>query len=131
MPEPTHEDAVILVQLAQLGLQANGPQARNWVWSDAFVPEYEEFKRRYPAGSDGFALLTAAATYYETIATLWKHRLINEELVFDWLSIRAVWERVRGVLVGQREEFGEPRLWENFEAMARAQAPAPVGHVAG
>ena len=60
------------------------------------------------------------AAWYETIGTLWKHGLINEELLFDWLYITGMWERLGPILVAMREST--PSLWENFEAMAEAQA---------
>jgi len=47
--------------------------------------------------------------------------LINEELLFDWLAAYLVWDRVKGFALGQREESGEPRIYENFEALAKAQ----------
>ncbi len=43
------------------------------------------------------------------------------ELLFDWLAIGAVWERTKSYAVAWREETGEPRMYENFEAMAIAQ----------
>ncbi len=32
-----------------------------------------------------------------------------------------VWERIKGFALGLREVAGDPRLYENFEAMARAE----------
>jgi hypothetical protein len=56
----------------------------------------------------------------KTIGTLWKHGLINEELLFDWLYVGGMWERLKPILVAMRET--SPQLWENFESMAEAQA---------
>ena len=57
----------------------------------------------------------------ETIGALWKHGLLHEDLLFDWLWVSGVWERVKGLALAQRQEFGEARLWELIEAMAQAQ----------
>ena len=46
----------------------------------------------------------------------------HETLLFDWLSLGMVWDRVKGPLLRGREESGVPALWENFEAVAKAQA---------
>jgi hypothetical protein len=54
----------------------------------------------------------------ESIATLTKHRLLSDELVLDWLWIEGIWARVAPAALRQRERFGEPRLYENFEALA-------------
>jgi hypothetical protein len=126
MAEPTREDAQLVVQLATLFAQSGARAATSWIWSDEFVSDHEEFKAKYPPGSEGFDRITMAAGFYETIGTLWKHQLINQELLFDWLAMEPIWNRMKPVLLGMREEMGEPRLWENFEAMVEASVPARV-----
>ena len=42
-------------------------------------------------------------------------------MLFDWLAIDAVWGRTKSYALAWREETGEPRMYENFEAMANAQ----------
>jgi hypothetical protein len=124
MAEPTREDAQLLVQLATLFAQGGMREASSWVWSEEFVPDHDEFKERNPAGSTGFDRVMTVAGFYETIGTLWKHKLISEELLFDWLTMEPIWNRMKPVLLGMRDEMGEPRLWENFEAMVVASVPA-------
>jgi hypothetical protein len=120
MAEPTKEDAQLVVQLAQLGTQMVHPQARGWIWSDQFVSDPEEFREKYPPGTVESDYVTGMAGWYETIATLWKHELLNEELLFDWLYVRGMWERLKPILVAMRSNT--PQLWENFEALAEAQS---------
>jgi hypothetical protein len=122
MAEATKEDAQLVVQLAQLGTQLVHPQARGWIWSDAFVSDPDEFHEKYPPGSAEFDYVGGMAAWYETIATLWKHGLLNEELLFDWLYVTGMWERLKPILVAMRHNT--PQLWENFEALAEAQATA-------
>jgi hypothetical protein len=55
----------------------------------------------------------------ESIGTLTKHGLLNLELVNDWLWLEGIWSRVGPAALRQRERFGEPRLYENFEALAK------------
>lgn len=127
MAQPTKEDAQLLVQLARLGADMNLGEANGFLWSDEFVGDYDEFKQKFPAGSDGAQRVAAIAAFYETVATLVKNNLISEELIHDWLGSNLVWSRLGKILVGQREESGEPRLWENFEALAAARlATAPA-----
>ena len=118
MSDATHEDAVLVVQLAQLYAQLGGAKAAGFVWSDDLPSSWDDFKKKHPPGSEEMAHIQNLAGFNETVATLWKHGLINEELLTDWLAIRATWERLRPILVGMREDAGEPRLWENFEALA-------------
>jgi hypothetical protein len=45
--------------------------------------------------------------------------LLNRELLFDWIAVAMVWNRIKGFALGARKEAGEPRLYENFELMAK------------
>jgi hypothetical protein len=38
--------------------------------------------------------------------------------VEDWLWVDGLWSRVAPAALKVREKFGEPRLFENFEALA-------------
>ncbi len=46
----------------------------------------------------------------------------QDDLLFDWLAVSAVWERIKGYALGVRQGAGNPRLYENFEALAAANA---------
>ena len=121
MAKPTYQDASLLLQMAQWGAASGVQDAANWMWSDAFNEDFDEFQENYPPGSDGFAKARTICAWYETLGTLRKHDLFNEELLFDWLLVSGVWDRIQGFALGLREQIGDPRLFENFEAMAKAQ----------
>ena len=121
MAKPTYQDATLMVQLAQWGSVSGVTEAVNWMWSDQFIPEHAEFVEKYPPGSEGFASASKICGWFETIGTLYKQGLFNEELLFDWLAVHLVWDRIKGFALGWREHTGELRLYENFEAMAEAQ----------
>jgi hypothetical protein len=116
----TKEDAQLVVQLARLGTQMADPRARGFIWGPDFISDPKEFFEKHPPGSPEWDYVGGVAAWYETIGTLWKHGLIAEELLFDWLYIVGMWERLKPILVAMREST--PQLWENFEAMADAQA---------
>jgi hypothetical protein len=124
MADPTHEDAQLVVQLAQLGTQMVHPQARGWIWSDEFVSDPQDFWETYPPGTVQFDYVSGVAAWYETVATLWKHGLLEERLLFDWLYVTGIWERLGPILLEMRKST--PQLWENFEALAKAQSGALV-----
>jgi hypothetical protein len=127
MAEATKEDAQLVVQLATLGTQMAHPRARGWIWSDKFSSDPGEFFEKYPPGSDEFDYVGGVSAWYETVGTLWKRGLLNEELVFDWLYVAGIWNRLKPILLAMREESKTDRLWENFEAMAEAQVGALSG----
>lgn len=120
MTQPTQQDATLLLQISQLAATNGISEASNFMWSDKFIPEYDKFNQKYPPGSHESGLVRKIAVHYETIGTLWKHGLINEDLLFDQILVRAVWDRMRGLVIGEREKSGEPALGENFEAMGLA-----------
>lgn len=95
--------------------------AANWLLSDEFIPNYAEFVDKHPPGSEGFSKVSKICMFGETVGTLYKHGLLNEELLFDWLAVSLMWERVEGFALGQREQVCLPGLYENFEAMTKAQ----------
>src|SRR3990172_7343566 len=122
MAKPTYRDAALMLQLAQNSAALGLPKAASWLWSDEFIPDYAEFVKKYPRGSEGSVNAANMCGFYETVGTLYKHGLLNEDLLFDWLAISAVWDRLKGFALGVRQEAGNLRLYENFEAMANADA---------
>ena len=120
MTKPTYQDTTILLHLMQMSIMAGLSKAMNWMWSDQFILDYNNFINKYPVGGEEYGKFSKICGHYETIGTLWKHKLINEELLFDWLAVDIIWNRVKEVALGVRQESGEPRLFENFEAMAKA-----------
>jgi hypothetical protein len=107
----SHEDAVLMIELAKWGSMIGLQDAAAAIFSDDFDAESAD-------ASDGSVRTTL--TYFETIGTLVKNGLLNRELVNDWLWIEGAWARVGPAARGAREHFGSPRLYENFEALAAA-----------
>lgn len=121
MTKPTYQDATLMIQLSQWGAMIELQEATNWMWSDNFIADYTKFLRKYPPGSEEYGKAAKICGYYETIGTLYKNGLFNGELLFDWLAVHLVWNRIKDFALGVRKEVEESRLYENFEAMAKAQ----------
>ena len=51
MSKPTKDDANLMIQLMRWGAAENLQDARNWIWSDEFISDYDEFIAKYPVGS--------------------------------------------------------------------------------
>jgi hypothetical protein len=114
MAGPTREDAQLMVQLAQWGTAMGIEDAAAQLFSDDFNPEAAD------SLTDG--AVRTALLWGESIGTLTKHGLLSVELVEDWLWVEGLWSRVAPAALKAREKFGEPRLYENFEALARRGA---------
>jgi hypothetical protein len=120
MTQPTHEDATLLVQLAQWMTASGAADDANWLFGNPDVKDYKTFIEKNPPGSMDFGRVSKVCAVFETIGTLHKHGLINEELLFDWLAVSLIWNVAAPFALGQRAAVGEPRLYENFEALAKA-----------
>ncbi len=115
----SYDDAQILLRCAELFQAMNLGETSGWVHGEDFPDGYAAFVADHPQGSERYGELMRYAGYYETLATLWKHQLFDEDLLFDWMLVP--WNRVGVVLLGIRETMDEPRMWENFEALGAAQ----------
>jgi hypothetical protein len=83
-------------------------EALRTIFSEQFDPESAAMEDP----SVGKALF-----FGETVATLIKHDLLDRDLMLDLLWFEGIWDRVGPHARIAREREGEPRLYENFEAM--------------
>ena len=105
----TKEDAQLLVQLAQWGATMGTNEAVAALFDDGFDPASANTQDRH---------VRVVLNFGETIGTLVKNNLLDRELVLDWLWVSGLWQRVAAAVERDREKYGEPRLGENFEALA-------------
>ena len=121
MTKPTHQDAMVMLNVMQWAALADLNTASRFVWGDDFIEEFKELVEKYPRGTKEYSYVVLVCGYFETIGTLWKNDLFNEDLLFDWILVAPSWDRLKGFALGLREQIGEKRLYENFEALAVAQ----------
>ena len=127
MARPTRDDAHLMLELANWHTAAGVPEAGNWIRSKEFVNDFDDFEKRYPEGSDEHLKVGLFLGYHETLGTLWKNRLLSEELLFDWVWVSGAWDLVSDIALGMRKKAGVDALWENFEAMADRQRSLSSG----
>ena len=113
MSPASREDANLLVQLAQWGAMINVGEALGGVFSEEFSPEAADANDVY---------VRTILVFGETIGTLVKNDLLDQGLVLDWIWAEGLWDRVGPAARRARERFGAEALYENFEALAQAQA---------
>jgi hypothetical protein len=105
----THDDAVLVVELAKLAAMSGVPEAARVIFADDFDPDAVEANDQHVRTLLGFN---------ETVATLVKNDLLDRDLVYDWLWVAGVWDRVAPAAKRAREKAGVTNLYENFEALA-------------
>ena len=120
MNAPTHEDAMVLLKLYELGGTPDQGKAWEFVFSDDFIDDYQAFLKKFPKSSEQYGHVFTYAAWFELIATLWKHKPLNQTLLFDWILVPPRWKRVEKFIHGYRRATGENRFFENFEALAKA-----------
>ena len=109
----TPDDAKLMVELAKWGAMMELGPATGALFSDEFDSE---------TATLGDVAVRTAATFFETVGTLVKNGLFDRELALDWLWVGGVWRQVAPAIERVRADQGEPRLYENFEALAQAQS---------
>ncbi len=104
-----NEDAALVIQILRWGAEIGLEEATHEIFSDGFNPE--------DTTADDKAVRTILA-FGETVATLVKHKTLDKDLVEDLWWVDGAWARVGPAAKKARARLGEPRLYENFEALA-------------
>ena len=108
----THDDAMLLVELAKWGAMIGLGEASRAIFADDFDPDGVEAND--PS-------VQAHLFFNETVGTLVKNGLLDRDLVYDWLWVSGSWDRVGPAARRAREKAGVAQLFENYEALAAGQ----------
>lgn len=106
----TYQDAELIVQMLQWGSQMGIEDAIGKTLADDFDPE---------KASANDPDIRKVLYFGETIGTFVKQNVLDRDLVLDLLAIQFSWRRVGPAALRERQRIGEPRLYENYEALAR------------
>jgi hypothetical protein len=104
------DDAALMLQFLQWGTAMGFDEARGVLISPDWDPEGAEITD---------APVRTALVFGETLAAFVKHGALDRALLDDVLWVAGLWSRVAPAALRAREQFGEPSLFENFEALAR------------
>lgn len=119
MSNPTKEDAALLLQLmTYFAANEKNSIASNWTYEKFNEKNYDDFKSKYPVGSEGYKNIRRVASNGELIGVLVNKDLLSEDLVFDLFG-SMLWEKLEPIIHGIRKEAKMPRLYENYEVCAK------------
>ena len=116
-PLADKQDAQLLVQLHEQWTTTGVDVAAAWI-AEHQPLEWEAFSATHSEGSEAYGLVVRYMRYYETLGTLWKNRLFDEALLFDWLWLYGAWDRISSVALGMREKYGVAGRMANFQVTA-------------
>lgn len=107
----SQQDAILIVELSKWGAMLGVNEASRVIFSEDFNPDDL---------ADNGPHVRTMLTFAETVAILVKNGLLDRELVNDWLSFPAIWQRVGPAALRAREMGGLAALYEGTELLARA-----------
>jgi hypothetical protein len=114
---PTWEDADLLLRFDELASRDETRKAIDWFRSTHLgseAPNMHPILRDAPE----FVYVTRFVELFETMGTLVKFHLLNEELVHERWMVRSVWQFLKPTIERERRTIGSPTLAENFEWLA-------------
>ena len=113
---PNRADLEILLRIMEIYLSDPVRRARAFMRT---VPEgltFDELVERYPRGGEDYELFSNMMIFWETIGSLMKHGLLNEELAFDTFLDAPPWKKVETAFLELRREKGRSsrrRTWNS------------------
>jgi hypothetical protein len=118
---PGRADLDVLLRILEIFISDPVRKARNF-WRT--IPEgltLAELDEKFPRGSEAYEHIDTMLTFWETIGSLLKHGLVNEDLAFDTFLDAPPWKKIETAALALREERGGLEL-ENIEyAYQRSQ----------
>lgn len=93
---------------------------KQWhITESATWKDFDDFSEKYSPVKNPEVLTAVVSmfTFFDSVGTLVKKKLINIDLVDGTLAIHLIvtWKRYESILKGDREYFQAPNLWEDFE----------------
>jgi uncharacterized protein DUF4760 len=115
---PTPTDAQIIVQLIQYNAACGADAGWDVLQSFERPPTLAQLLKKHPRGTAEQRQVSAFIGSCEVVGTFVKQGVLNEALVQDLFWVAGAWTKAEKICKGLRKEAGEPRLYENFEALA-------------
>jgi hypothetical protein len=107
----THDDAMLMMQVMRWAEEAGAMDASFRLMTET---RGSGATSRDADDPDVLKVLMVG----ETMGTFVKQGVLDVGLVRDLWAVDLTWRIVGDAARAQREQIGEPRLWENFESLA-------------
>ena len=79
--------------------------------------DYDDFVEKYSLGSEVLTATVMMLTFFDSIGSLVRKKLIDMDLVDGVLAQALVvtWRMFESIVIGNRDHFQTPTMWEDFE----------------
>ena len=115
---PTMAEAQLIVQMATADAISGADRGYDVLTQFETPPTLGQLRKKHPVDSDEYRYVMRFLGSCEMTSTFVKQGLLSAELINDLYSVGAAWRICEKVCKGMRREAGEPRIMENFEALA-------------
>jgi hypothetical protein len=120
MDKPTHEQAKLQLELFEMRREARLRQAREWFQKNYFVESFEEAMKIGAPGTEAGTNAMMVASYWEQVCAMLNYGLLHEQLFFETNGeFFMVWERLKPMVGGFREQFVAPHMFGHIEKAAQ------------
>ena len=120
MDKPTHEQAKLQLELFEMRREARLRQARDWFQKNYFVDSFEEAMKLASPGTEAGTNAGMVASYWEQVCAMLNYGLLHDQLFFETNGeFFMVWERLKPMAGGFREQFAAPHMFANLEKAAQ------------
>ena len=117
-PQPTYDDANLILRLYEMRREDRMRQARTWFTAKCRVKSYEELMKLAPGGSEDNASFRMVVSYWDLVGSFVTAGVLNKELFFQsGRELLLVFERLRDALPSIREAYQDPNYLRHLEAV--------------
>ena len=113
--EPDRDDAWMLLRLLEIWIADPMAEARNFMRTMPPGRTFAELREEYPPGTKEFRHIDTVLVFWETVGSLLKRGLLNEELAFDTFLDAPPWPKMEVAVHSLREERNTDLECENLE----------------
>src|SRR6266851_9041783 len=120
MPQPTHEQGQLQLQIYDLRREAKLRQARDWFFKNYHADTFDDAMRIAAPGTENGTLAMMVFGYWEQACAYLNHCLLHEDLFFETSGeFFGVWEFAKAGVPEGRKRFANKLFLANVEKAAQ------------
>lgn len=115
--------AELILRFYEMRREARLREARSFMLGRFKAKNQAALNELCPPGSEENAYFRQVISYWDMLAAIVKRDIVDRELFFETNGeITVVWEKIKHLVPGLRESFGNPLFLASMEEIAEARA---------